>query len=162
MLIKRLCLPFLLLARVTVVLGGAVKHDLTPPDGAADTDAKGFVKVKGHKKTGALHLFEVKIKKVDRDATYGVFLEEPVGSDPKEFVQVGEMVVKGKQKDPDNHKAGGAGKFKVNTRKKNNALVLGEGGAEVTLLEELFGRSIEIRNGDEVVLAGLIPAPEEE
>lgn len=160
-MMKKLALPLVLLAMTTIVVAGAAKHDLTPPEGAADTDASGFVKVKGHKKTGELHLFEVKIKKVDRDATYGLFLEDV--ADSGEFVKVGELVVKGKQKDPDDHKAGGAGKFKVNTRrKKDNTLVLGEGGAQILYLAELLGRAVEVRNGDDVVLAGEIPAPVEE
>lgn len=166
MLRKHLLLPCLavLFASTVLLAGGAMKSALTPPEGAVDLDAKGFVKIKASKKTGDLHLFEVKIKKVDRDAVYGVFVEEPAESGL--FEQVGEITVKGKQKDPDNHKAGGAGKLKVNTRRKarkgkgkgSNTLSLG--GAEVTAAATLYGRAVEVRDAEgTAVLEGAIPAP---
>jgi hypothetical protein len=161
---KHLILPCLavLLASTVLLAGGAMKTALTPPEGAVDLDAKGFVKIKAHKKTGDLHLFEVKIQKVDKDAVYGVFVEEPAESGL--FEQVGEIAVKGKQKDPDDHKAGGAGKLKVNTRRKakkgkdSNTLTLG--GEAVTTAETLYGRAVEVRDAEgTAVLEGAIPAP---
>jgi hypothetical protein len=162
----------ILLASTVLLAGGAMKSDLAPPEGAADLDAKGFVKIKAHKKTGDLHLFEVKITKVDKDVTYGVFVEEPAESGL--FEQIGGIQVKGKQKDPDNHKGGGAGKLKINTQRKQgkaaggglgyqkgklNSLWLG--GVEVTAVETLYGRSVEVRDAEgAVVLEGTVPAPE--
>lgn len=177
MLTRRVILPGLILffACTAILVGGAMKEALAPPDGAVDLDAKGWVKIKAHKKTGDLHLFAVKINKVDRDAVYGVFIGGPaegssiggaaVGS---AFEKVGEIKVKGRQKDPDNHEGGGSGKLKINTRRKGkkggngngpkNGLTLGD--VAVTVAADLYGRAVEVRDAaGAVVLTGTVPAP---
>jgi hypothetical protein len=130
-------LLLILLVSSPALAGGALKENLVRPDGGPDADVKGFLKVKPSKGT---QLFQVKIRKADRKATYGLFIQD--GLDSANYEKFGELETK----------KSGTGKWKANT-KKGDGLPLDADG-----VADLAGLRVEVRNGDdEVVLFAVVP-----
>ncbi|MEN8149947.1 MAG: DUF4382 domain-containing protein, partial [Planctomycetota bacterium] len=109
---------------------GASQGYLTRPADGPDDDARGTVKVKDSPGTS---LFSIKLKKVDRDVTYTLWIE-----DEDLWVKLGETL--------------GRKKWKANTA-RGDELPLGADTAA-----DLAGLSLQVRDGDdEVVLVGIVP-----
>jgi hypothetical protein len=108
------------------------KGTLTPV--AAGSKASAAVKI-AHSGGKSTDKFSVKAKKVDKGIPLRVWLETAVGSGT--FADAGAMLVKGK--------------YRRDT-KKGDPLPLG-----VTSVTHLSGRKIQVRNGSEVLLSGVIP-----
>jgi hypothetical protein len=125
--------------------GGGEKGYLTRPEDGPDPDAKGFIKAKD--RSGVDKLM-VKLTKVDRGETFGLYIQKE--EDSEEFELFGEIEVPGRS--PRNSKGGGAGKWKVNTKQGDELPLQAETAAD------LVGLTVEVRNEEgETVLKGAFP-----
>ena len=107
-----------------------------PDDNAPDDNAKGTVRIRS--KGNNSERFDVHAIKVDKDEEHHLWIEDPLDSDT--FTDLGDL--------PGD---GGSQKLALDT-KKGDTLPLG-----VTSVEELIGRRIEVRHGDDVELEGDVP-----
>ena len=114
--------------------GGGRKSRLTPPAGAELQDARGEVKIKTDE-------LELKVRGLEADTDYGVFLEDGDGV----LVEIGTI---GTEDD-------GKGELEFESDDDDDDLPLPLGAMTS---DQLAGRAIEIRDGDgNVVLAGTTP-----
>jgi hypothetical protein len=110
---------------------------LVRPDGAADDNAKGTLRIRSK---GNSERFDVHIMKVDPGVEHHLWMQDPIDSDPPTFTDLGDL--------PGD---GGSQKLALDT-KKGDALPLG-----VSTTDELIGRLVEIRQGDVIELGGEVP-----
>ncbi|MHC4861993.1 MAG: hypothetical protein ACYTDY_18080, partial [Planctomycetota bacterium] len=104
--------------------GGAEKSYLTRPQTGPDPDAKGFVKVKARP---GVEKIMVRITKVDRGETFGLYIQKAENSE--EFELFGEIRVRGRS--PRNSKGGGAGKWKANTKRGDELTLQADSVADI-------------------------------
>jgi hypothetical protein len=130
-------LLIILLATTAAFAGGNLKEQLTRPDGGPDSDIKGFIKVKP---AAGAELFQVKIRKADRKAAYGLFIQD--AADSADYEKFGVILTK----------KSGTGKWKVNGKKGDEFPFFGDRVAD------LAGRRVEVRDADgDVVLFAIVP-----
>lgn len=118
--------------------GGGGKKDsqicLVRPDDGPDDNAKGTLRIR---EKGNGSSFEIHAIKVNADHAFHAWLEDPIDSDT--FVDIGTL------------KGGGSQKLKFDT-KKDDDLPL-----DAASLDDLMGRKLQIRHGDDVILRGTVP-----
>jgi protocatechuate 3,4-dioxygenase beta subunit len=135
----------ILLLSAAAAAGPAQRIVLEQPAAAPDDDAKGFLKLKEGNRGD---LFSIRIRRVDRGTTFGLFLETSPGSTT--FSEFGQISVRGKNRGTS--RGGGAGRWKANERRGD---ALPAGAASVS---ELGGRRVEVRDPQgEVVLHAFLP-----
>ena len=124
-------------ASLASAAGGGKKDSqicLVRPDDGPDDNAKGTLRIR---EKGNGSSFEIHAIKVNADHEFHAWLEDPIDSDT--FTDIGTL------------KGGGSQKLKFDT-KKGDDLPLAAAS-----LDELMGRRLEIRHGEDVVLKGTVP-----
>ena len=136
--LTRAALITLVLVGTAPLAAAAGKPDsticLVRPDDGHDDNAKGTLRIR---EKGPNSSFEIHAIKVDGDAELHAWLEDPIDSDT--FTDIGTL------------KGGGSKKLKFDT-KKGDELPLAAAS-----LDDLMGRRLEIRHGDDVILKGTVP-----
>ena len=119
----------------TFAVAGASNGYLTRTVDSLDPDARGTVKVKDAPGAG---LFSIKLSKVDRTVTYGLYIEDTI-TDPDSplWVRFGETR--------------GQKKWKVNTARGDD-LPLG-----VRSVSALAGLKLQVKDGRDTILIGVVP-----
>jgi len=111
-----------------------------PDTDAPDDNAKGNVRIRS-KGNGNSERFDVHVQKVEAGVEHHLFLEDPLDSDT--FVDLGDL--------PGD---GGSQKLALDTKKGDELPLMDQG---VLTTEDLIGRRIEVRKGDDVELEGVVP-----